>query len=162
MGAEENKRIVRSYLEDVWGARDVAAVDRYVARDAAFRDQTSEAPGNEAVKNAVATVTAAMPDYRLEIETVVGNGDAVAARWTCTGTNTGELHGLPPSHRSGSLVCMAAVRLRDGKIVEGWQVLDIFGLLGELGMVEPGKPPPAPVRWVIAIRGRLYARRRRT
>jgi steroid delta-isomerase-like uncharacterized protein len=158
MTAEQNKETVRRFLEEVWGARDAAAVDKYVARDAAFRDQTSEAPGNQAVKNAVAAVAAGMPDYRLEIETLVADGDTVGARWTCTGTNTGQLYGLPPSHRTGSFVAMAAVRLEDGKIVEGWQVLDVFGLLGQLGMIEPGKPPPAPVRWMIALKGKRYAR----
>jgi predicted ester cyclase len=42
---------------------------------------------------------AATSDLRLDIHETLGGGERLAARYTITGTHTGELMGIPPTGR---------------------------------------------------------------
>jgi hypothetical protein len=55
------------------------------------------------------------------------------------GVHTGEILGIPPTHKEVSTDGIAIHRVRDGKIVEYWSVVDVARLLGQMGVL-PGPP----------------------
>ena len=81
----------------------------------------------------------AFPDLHFVIEEQIAEGDVVASRWTGTGTQKGELGGMPPSGRSVNISGVATDRFRDGKVVESWGIFDQFAMLQQLGAMQSGQ-----------------------
>jgi predicted ester cyclase len=89
------------------------------------------------VKILVEAWRTAAPDLRVEIESQHAEDDRVATRFTCTGTQTGPLLGIPPTGRRASMAGIAITHVRDGKVVSDWGEFDLLGLMQQLG-VAPG------------------------
>jgi steroid delta-isomerase-like uncharacterized protein len=77
----------------------------------------------------------AMPDIRHTIQDVVASGTTVAARVLVTGTHDGDFGGIPRTGRSFSFDQVLFAHLRDGKIVELWEVIDSAAMLTQLGVL---------------------------
>ena len=61
-------------------------------------------------------------------------------RWAATGTQEGELMGIPPTGRQVTLTGFDLFRIEGGRIVEMWQEADQLGMMQQLGVVpEPGQ-----------------------
>ena len=50
-----------------------------------------------------------------------------------TGTHRGEFFGVPPTGKRASIRVMDFVRYQDGKVAEHWNVVDVAGLMQQLG-----------------------------
>jgi steroid delta-isomerase-like uncharacterized protein len=162
--ATTNKELVRNYFEGFWQGRDPAVADRYLAKDVLFHDLVDNPlglpPGAEGVKQIAKIFWNAAPDLEMTLDDVIAEDDRVALRYTNKLTHTGELAGLPPTHREANFPGIAIVRVEDGKIVEGWQVMDFVTAYQQLGVIPAG-PPPAAMRLFIGMRGKMYARKKR-
>ena len=86
-----------------------------------------------------AVMKKAFPDLDRRIEDLVAEGDKVVARWTATGTNTGEFQGMPPTGRTATSSGITIFRIADGRIVEEWSESDMLGLLQQLGVIPLGE-----------------------
>jgi predicted ester cyclase len=64
---------------------------------------------------------------------MVVEGDLVATYKTFTGTHEGEFMGIAPTGRQATIRVMDFVRYRDGQVVEHWNIVDVAGLLEQLG-----------------------------
>ena len=162
--AERNKQITREYLEKVWIGKDPSAVHQYVDPNVILHEHLGEAEigaetrGSWGIEEQLTIVLNAAPDLQFVLDEIVAERDIVAARWHFEATHTGNFYGVPATNRRVSMHGMFFSRFRDGKVVESWQTLDIFSILVQMG-VMPGGGPPAPLRWWIAARGRMYKRR---
>jgi len=141
---ERNKATVRHILERL-SAGDVdafveALAPDYVRHCQAMLPGLEEIRGPEGMRRFLAGNTAMFPDYREDVEMLVGEGDFVAWRSVGTGTNLGPLAGFPPTGRRASFVIIGMHRFRDGKIVETWTSWDNLSVLRQLGLL------PAPGR----------------
>jgi steroid delta-isomerase-like uncharacterized protein len=144
MATEENKTIVRRFLEEVWNREDLDILDEviadtYIGHDPSF--PTGEIGGRGALKGVLAGIRAGMPDAHVQLHDVMGEGDRTVVRMTVTGTHTGDLFGLPATGRQLSVESFLLSRLHGGRIVEEWALRDTFGLLQQAGAV----PEPAAV-----------------
>src|SRR5262249_47337156 len=97
MSAEENKAIVRRYLEEGFHRRNPAAVDELVAPDFVHHDPVNPLHGPAGLKEYQAVLFAAFPDLRLTLEDIVAEGDKVVVRYTMTGTHRGAVAGIAPT-----------------------------------------------------------------
>ena len=81
-------------------------------------------------------VVGAMPDFRLDIDDVVGAGDRAAVRLRMSGAHTGSpLLGRPATGKRLSANAVFIYRVRHGRIAEAWQMVDglaFFRLAGLL------------------------------
>ena len=75
------------------------------------------------------------PEGKMTIHQLVAEGDRVAVLWSGEGVNTGEGNGLPATGRPFRVTAMTLFRLKDGKIVEEWNVFDNYSLLSQLGLL---------------------------
>ncbi len=135
MSSDENKKLVLDHYESFVHKQDAEAVRRQLSAD--FRDHAmpAETPaGPEAVLQYRAILHRAFPDLRVQIEDIVGEGDRVAVRARWTGTHCGPLPGLdiPATNRAITFTGMVFWRIRDGKIVERWAVVDRLGMQQQL------------------------------
>ena len=67
----------------------------------------------------------------------VAEGDLVVSRVVGRGVHAGELMGTPASNKEIETDGIAIHRVRDGKLVEYWSVVDVAGILQQVGML-PG------------------------
>ena len=99
------------------------------------------APTKEGVKAFFRMQLAAFPDLRMTVEDIVANGDKVVARVRLTGTNQGELMGMPASGKSVDVQLIDIFRFDgDGRIAEHWGVFDVLGMMQQLGVAPMGPP----------------------
>ena len=71
---------------------------------------------------------AAMPDLRHDVQEVVVDGDVEMARVVVTGTLTATFGGVEGTGRSFRMDQAVIAHLRDGKVVEAWEIADIAAL----------------------------------
>jgi steroid delta-isomerase-like uncharacterized protein len=146
MAADDNKRLVRRFYEEVWGKGNVDVVDDVFADDYVRHDlrATSAAPGPEGQKQIARAFRAAFSDLRFEIEIVIADVDYVAARWTARGTHTGSWGAVEATGRPMTLSGVNIFRFERGRVAEIWNHRDDLGLQEQLGVaVFAGAAPRA-------------------
>ncbi|MGO8947523.1 MAG: ester cyclase [Ktedonobacterales bacterium] len=137
MSTEDNKAIVRLYLEEAWNQRNLGIFDELM--DSNYARYLSGQPlplDREGAKQRIASFHQALPDLHLTIEDLVAEGDKVAFRVTIRGTQEGPFMGVTPTGRQVTFSAVDIVRLAGGKIVEHWGQMDTFGLLQQLGAIS--------------------------
>ena len=135
MSAEENKALVRRFVEEFWNEGNMSAADELMAPDAQIHLPTGEVVNPDEAKSFAATWRESFPDWHSTFEELVAEGDRVAERWTGRGTHRGELQGIPATGKSVEAPGSVFYRIVDGKIVELWGQLDMMSLMQQLGVV---------------------------
>ena len=142
MSPEENKAVVRRFVEEVFNQGNLAAVDRFLAAE--YRDANAlpgQEPGREGAKRAFGLYQEVFPYLRYTIEEMIAEGDTVVTRVTFRGTHRGAFLGIPPTNRQVSVPAVHITRLVEGTIREHWSLMDDLGLMQQLGVV-PAAPTP--------------------
>ncbi len=138
MAAEENKAVVRRFIEECWNAGRLEVAGEVLGEGIA---RNGQAMGVEGMRAFIAMVRAAMPDYRSEVEEVVAEGDKVAWQYTSRGTHTGgPLFGVEATGRALTIAGTAIFRVAGGKIVAVTDRADLLPLYQQLGLVTPSGP----------------------
>ena len=147
---DDNKAIIRAFVETVWNGRQLDRADEVVAAD--FIDHAplpGQAPGLEGVKRKWAMYLDAIPDFRVTIKDLMAEGDKVAVRRSYEGTHRGELLGIPAHWQAVAVWRHQYSRLAEGRIAEHWEQLDRLALMQQLGVVPaPGARPAGPATGV--------------
>lgn len=133
----DNLTLVRNMEEELFNRRDPTAVDRFVSPAYALRTAQQGAPsGREAIRAYVAAYLAGFPDLHISIEQLLEVGDKVVGVFTFTGTQNGDLFGVPPSGRAISVRQIAIYRLENGQVLEEWEISDQLGLMQQIGALS--------------------------
>ena len=75
--------------------------------------------------------------YRDTVDDLVAEGDKVVVRWTFRGTHPGEFQGVPPTGKQVTIIGISIFRIVGNKVVEDWTIIDLLGLLQQLGVIPP-------------------------
>ena len=141
MSAEDNKALIRRFVEQGWNQKNLVLFDELTASN--FSHYDPDFPDVRTCEDYKQWFTAnrnAFPDFQLTIDSMIAEGDQVATRWTFRGTNTGDIVTPMPLPATGKRVTVSGVtisRIIGGKIAENWQQGDTMGFLRQLG-VMPG------------------------
>jgi steroid delta-isomerase-like uncharacterized protein len=162
---EENKAVMRDYIEHFWNRNDAESSERFVAEDVVLHGidadvPTPLSPGRKGLMEMRGMFDTAMPDFKMEIDHMIAEGDMVLLAWTGSGTHTGDFFGVPATHRQARWTAMSLTRMEDGKMKEGWQTMDNMGLMQQLGVLPKG-PPPAPMKLFLTFKGKRQAKKNR-
>ena len=140
MSTEANKGLVRRYIQaiDDNDSSDWSILDEYIAED--FVAHNPPVPGvsldRDGMKQAAEIFRQATPGTH-EIPMQVAEGDLVVSRIVGRGRHEGELFGIPATNKEVDTDGVAIHRIRDGKIVEYWSVVDVAHVLQQVGAL-PG------------------------
>ncbi len=138
---ERNVAFFRRFFEEVWNKGSLSLVDEYLAQDYEDHNQAPGTPqGPKGYQASVNRFRSAFPDIQFTLDQVFAENNHLAFRQTGRGTHKGNFMGISPSGRQVSFGGMTFIRIQDGKIAEGWGILDIPGLMQQL--VGPGQTPP--------------------
>jgi len=136
----DNEKIVQRAFE-AFEAADERAMRELLAPDFVSHSMppgfTGDADGFVQLAN---QVKAGMPDGRFTIHDMFAAGDKVAARFSHSGTQQGELFGVAPSNRTVTVRAIEIYRLSGSKIAEYWAEFDMSDLFGPpAGMGDAGE-----------------------
>jgi predicted ester cyclase len=127
----------RSVLELLFAAGDAGDLDAF--RRLMHEDVVVHAPaglstrGVESEKESWRRARAAMPGLHHEFVDVLATPALEAARTVVTGTFDGTYGGLTVHGRRFEFDQAIFAHLRDGKITEMWEIVDVDSLRGQLG-----------------------------
>ena len=132
MSAEENKALVRRFLEElVKGNLDV--VDELLSPDFVDRSlMPGQGPTREDFKRSVAEYLEAFPITSFTIEEQIAEGDKVVTKYAESGIQGREVMGIPPTGEEESYEGIYIHRISGGKITEEWDIADAFPELEKL------------------------------
>jgi predicted ester cyclase len=142
MSTDDNKSLIRQYIQaiDENQSSDWSVIDEYIAED--FVAHNPPVPGvsldREGMKQAAEIFRVGSPG-RHEISMQIAEDDLVVSRISGRGKHEGELLGIPATNREVETDGIVIHRVRDGKIVEYWSVVDVARVLQQLGVL-PGPP----------------------
>ena len=125
MSTEQNKAVVRRYLEEIINRGKFEVADEIFARDyvnhsagVGFGQTLNEfLPG-------IVNMKAAFPDWHVTIEEMVAEGNLVADRVRISATHSESVNGIAASGRRIDTLAMHMWRVVDGKLTEGWYATD--------------------------------------
>ena len=133
MGVEQNKVLVRRFIDEVFVKGNPDAVDKLVTHDFTPHSWGNVPPGADALKDAIRRVHAGLADVSFKIEDLIAEEDRVAVRVTAHGRHTGEFIGLAPSGREYTISETHIFHLRDGRVSDHWRDADMLGMMSQLG-----------------------------
>jgi steroid delta-isomerase-like uncharacterized protein len=135
--AEENKQIVREFIEEVLNRQRVDLMSELLAPDYALHFPGMPGPlKREAFPVFIASFPAAFPDFHLAVESLIAEGDEVAVRFVLSGTHQGEFMGIAPTGRKVEVPGHVFYRIRGGKIVDDRPIFDRALMLEQLGAMQ--------------------------
>lgn len=79
----------------------------------------------------------AFPDIQWTLDDTVIENDRVVAQFTLRGTHEGEFFGVPASGKKIHARAMNIYRFADGMIVEETGLPDLFGIMLQIGAINP-------------------------
>ena len=139
MSVEENKALVRHFMEEAFGQGKPELVDDLLSPDFVRYDpyiEAGEVRGVETVKENIVWFRNVFPDLTCTIEDQVAEGDKVVSRWTIRGTHQGEFFGVPATGEWAEMGGIQIDRFEGGKIVEERAEFDLLGAMQQLGAVR--------------------------
>lgn len=129
-----NKAIVRRFVEEFQAGGLVETATELLAED--FRNRTprpGERDDRDGVLQTFRMLHTLLPDLRIEIHDMLADGDRVATRKTFRARHP-SASTRRGARRTIDIAVMDIVRLREGRIVEHWNSLDLLSVLRQLGL----------------------------
>jgi steroid delta-isomerase-like uncharacterized protein len=135
--SEENKALIRRWMEEVWNKGRAEAIDEMFAEDGVAHGLSGA--GGAALRGPAdfrefhQNFRGAFPDIVVTVEDVIAEDDKVVARCTVRGQHMGDNLGFAATKKPMEITGIAIVRVRDGKIVEAWNNFDFMSMNQQLG-----------------------------
>jgi predicted ester cyclase len=134
MSLEENKRIIRRWIDAGVNAGDLSVADELFETDVLAHAPEGDVRGvDQGPKASIKLLREAFPDLHFTVDDLIAEGDRVAARFEARGSHRGDFMGIAPTQKPVSFKGVYIYRLSSGRIAEVWISLDAMGLLGQLG-----------------------------
>ncbi len=130
MTSNLNKEAARTYFAKVLNQGDMDIADRIFAPGLLFHYPLGQLDGADAVKAYLETFRIAFPDATFEVSSLIGEERHVSARWSLSGSQTGNFKGKPPTGKRVSLSGITWFEVNDGRIQEMWVAFDPTLLVG--------------------------------
>src|ERR687885_160911 len=135
ISTEENKAQTQQIIEQGWNKGNLDALDELISPDFVNHTPVNPNEDREQFKQRLAMFRTAFPDLVMSVEDMIAEGDEVVTRWRARGTHRGDFRGIPATGREVEITGIAIDRVVNGKRVEGWALLDMLGLLQQLGAI---------------------------
>ena len=109
MSNDENKELVRCFIDQVVTGRQIKAVEEYFVANSFLAG---------AMKNGVISLITEFPDLQITADDFLADGDKVIVRFTLSGTNTGPYMEHPPT---GNSMTATGIHIYPYLSNPGWQ-----------------------------------------
>jgi predicted ester cyclase len=137
--ADENRKVIERWFEEVWNQKREDAIDEMFAADGianGLADDGGPLIGPEAFKVLHRAFVDAYPNMTITIEDTISEGDLIAARCTVTGQHDGHGIRVAPTNRPVTFTGMTFCRIKDGQIVEAWNEFNFMEMYRQVGALN--------------------------
>ena len=131
--SEQNKALVRRFIEEVQNRHKVDAMDELFKADRRDHSGMVEEVGPEAEKQFFRMMFSAFPNANFTVQDMLAEGDKVVTRKTFQATHTGDFMGIAATGKQVSMKIIDIVHVADGKITDHWPIADMLGLMQQIG-----------------------------
>ena len=131
--SEQNKSVVRRIVEEHWNEKKPSLVAELFDAKATVYTPDGPLHGLDGASQLLAAYSTAFPDFRLNIDELLADGDKITLRWTFTGTQNGPLGGIAASGKSVSVPGIAIFQVASGKAREVRMLWDKYALMQQIG-----------------------------
>ena len=139
MSLQENKALVRRFVEEVQNQHNIEALDKFFSQDFVDYGGMTNPPNFEGAKVFLAMTLAAFPDWHFTIHQQLAEGDKVMTHKTFQGTHQGPFMGIPATGKQVAFDVIDIFTVANGKLTDHWAVADMLSLMQQLGAVPtPG------------------------
>lgn len=114
MTTEQNKKLVRDWVDTILNGREFDQIPRFTA--------------NETFGAAVQNALGALPDLRVEIVDLVAEDDRIVLWGRGTGTHEGAFRGIPPTGKVATMDFLAHYRVADNRIDDAMVIWNVIPL----------------------------------
>jgi steroid delta-isomerase-like uncharacterized protein len=134
---EQERNLGRRWFEEVWNQARREAIAELLAPDGVLHEGGTDTVGPDGFYPFFDRLRATLPDLRVKVDDCFGEGDLICVRWSATGKHTGEGLGIPPAGAAISVTGISVMRVKNGKLIEGWQNWDMLGMLQQIQGSQP-------------------------
>lgn len=147
MSPDQHKALLRRFI-DLWNSGQIDAADEFVSPQLVDHSlPPGLPPGLVGFKLLVQTFRDAFPDLHITIDEIAAQTDRAAARVTFHGTHRGAFQGIPATGKTFTMGAIGILRFERATVVEHWAVLDLLGLLQQLGVAPTMSATSYAARW---------------
>lgn len=132
---QENKQLLAEFGAEILDGKNLAHLERYM-RDDYIQHNPLVPQGLAGFRQFFGTWFTAVPDWRYTPHKIVAEGDTVWVYGEYSGTQRGEWLGIPASGKHYSITAVDIFRIQEGKLAEHWDVIDVYGLFKQLGVLQ--------------------------
>jgi steroid delta-isomerase-like uncharacterized protein len=135
---EENKRIVRAFIETAFNQHRADKAADYMTPDIKWHGGTlGTVEGRDNFAGLIGAIVGALPDLRNVEQDIIAERDIVSVRAVVDGTHKGDLLGIPGSGKHVQWDAVDVYRIADGKIAEEWAADDLLAFVYGVGAYTP-------------------------
>ena len=135
---QNNSATVRRFIEETINQGQIDSAVRFAWEDVVEQVPfPGQGPGLEGLKDVLRGNRAGFPDLCFSVEEQIAEGDKVVTRFEWTGTHRGEFLGVAATGRSVKVWGMVIDRLQSGRIKDTRIIMDMLGLMMQLGVFPP-------------------------
>jgi predicted ester cyclase len=138
--SQSAKDVVRKWFAEVWNGKDSSAIERIADPQCVIHGLGEGGPSPGALahfKQFHALFCATYPDMSVSVDDMIEEGDRVAWRITFRGTHSGDALGVPATNRPIEVGGIGISRVANGRIIEGWNEFDRYGMFQQIGARVP-------------------------
>ena len=144
MSEQDNKTVVRRYYEQVFNQRSTDLIDQLAVEDYVEHDPfPGQGNGRADLAARAQAILDAFTPLQFHLEHLVAENDLVIAHWSQAGTHNGAFMGITATGRQYTITGIDIHKMRDGRMAEHWHVVDLYGLLQQLGAIPAPDITPA-------------------
>ncbi|MBN1290946.1 MAG: ester cyclase [Candidatus Latescibacteria bacterium] len=134
---EQNKAVIIREVKDFWNAKDLSVANQIYSSDLVTHTPNAPDGNYDSYVKESGEAFAAFPDLHLTIEDLIAEGDKVVKRWKLDGTHKKDWMGIPATGEKIFFNGICIFRIKDGKIAESWEYMNLLDVLQQLGVIPP-------------------------
>jgi predicted ester cyclase len=131
---ETNSRLLRRWFQEVWNDRKEAVIDELMPPDVKAYGLDDNPVDREGFRATWRFFLDTFDSLVVDVQDVIAQGDKTAARIVVTGVHSGDGLGVAPTGKPVRFDVQAFTTWKDGKIVEGWNVVDMAAVKRQIGV----------------------------
>ncbi len=139
---QQNIAVAHRWFEEIWNHGRFGTIDEMADTNAVGQGQMlHDAPINlEKFREFAHHLRSAFPDFHVTIEDTIAERDRVVLRWRAAMTHSGQFLRYPATGKAVVISGITIFRMKNGKIVAGWDKWDQLAMLEQIGAVPEQHP----------------------
>jgi predicted ester cyclase len=130
----DGKGVALRLFEEAFNGGNLDVIGELIHPDLVYHSPDGDIHGLEGARQLVIAMRSDFPDFHVTADDVLAEGDKVVVRFTDSGTYEGGEFGATAMGKRVTWTGVDIFRIADGKIIEGWGVGDMLGLMRQLGV----------------------------